>query len=319
MRLAAVACAYLITLSCAAAQQYPTRPVTIVTPFSAGSGADIVARQIANGLTADLGERFIVDNRSGAGGNIGTQLVSRANPDGYTLVLGTTGPLTVNPTLYKNVGFDPVKDFSPVSLAAKGPLVAVVNASSPIKTLVDLVALAKQKPGTLNCGNAGIGSTPHLAAALLSKAAGIQIVLVPYRGNSEMLTDVMAGNIDLAFSGVPAALSLAESGRIRILTVTSAEKQPNLPYVPTVGEAGYPNAETLVWYGILAPARTPSSVVERLNAALARVLAKPEVKSTFEKLGLESSPTTPGEFAMLIKNDSERWGPIVRSIEMKVE
>jgi tripartite-type tricarboxylate transporter receptor subunit TctC len=319
MRMLVAICAYAVTLSCAHADQYPSRLVTIITPFAAGSGADIVARQVANGLTAELGQRFIVDNRSGAGGNIGTQVVARSNADGYTLVLGTTGPLTVNPTLYKQVGFDPFKDFAPISLVASGPLVLVANSNSSIKSLSDLVARAREKPGKVNCGNAGVGSTPHLAAALLNNAAHITMVHVPYRGNAEMLTDVLAGNIDVAFSGIPAALSLAQSGAIRMLMVTSTDRLTSMPDVPSITEAGYANAESSVWYGLLAPSGTPTPVIEQLNAALAKVLGKPETKNNFEKLGLVPTPTSAREFGDLIRSDYERWGNIVKAIDMTVE
>lgn len=319
MRYVAAICASMLLVCSAAAQPYPSKRLTIITPFSAGSGADIVARNIASGLNADLAQVVIVDNRSGASGDIAMQAVARAKPDGYTLVLGSTGPLTVNPTLHENAGFDSLKDFSPISLVASGPLVAVVRADSPIGNIAELVALAKQKSSGLSYGSTGTGSANHLAAELISKAANIKMVNVPYRGNSEAITDLLSGNLDLAFSGVPAVLSLAQGGQVRMLAITGPHRLSILPDIPTIGEAGYPDAEAMVWFGLLAPAGTPEPVIERLNASLARILKGPTMTGTFSTLGLEPTPSSPQTFSELIKTDSERWGGILRSLKIKPE
>jgi len=319
MRILAIALSWLATLSIACAQSYPSAPVKIITPFAAGSGADIVARLIAQGMSTDLGQPVIVDNRVGAGGNVGVALAAKAPPDGYTLVLGTSGPLTVNPTLYSSIPFDPLKDFTPISTVALGPMVVVTNSASKYRTLGDLLNAARAAPTALNYGTPGVGSAPHLAAALILSASGTSMTHVPFKGNSEALTELVAGRLDAVFSGAPSVLALANTGRLRLLAVTGKERSTVLPDVPSLTEAGLAGAQLKVWYGLLAPAMTPAPIINRLHAAIAQALQKPVMEEKFKALGLEPGLISPEEFQALIRQDGDRLGKVIRSMHMKAE
>lgn len=319
MKILALALSSLFAATLAVAQSYPTAPIKLITPFAAGSGADIVARLIAQGMSTELGQPVVIDNRVGAGGNIGLGAAAKAAPDGYTLVLGTSGPLTVNPTLYGSLPFDPNKDFAPISVVAVGPMVVVAAANSKFKTLGEMVSAAKAAPHSINYGTPGVGSAPHLAAALLQSASSTDMTHIPYKGNSEALSELMGGRIDAVFSGIPPVVALAKAGKIRLLAVTGATRSALVPDVPSIAEAGLPNAQSLVWYGILAPAKTPQPVVAKLHAAIEKALNQPGMRERFTDLGLEPAANTPDQFGKLIREDGERLGKVIRLMGMKAE
>jgi tripartite-type tricarboxylate transporter receptor subunit TctC len=303
----------------ALAQAWPARPIRLISPFSAGSTVDIMARTIAPPLGELLGQNVVVENRGGAGGNIGVDAVAKAAPDGYTLGIGTTGPLAINPHLMAKVPYDPTRDFAPVVLLAQGPNVLVVHPSVPARTVAELVALAKAKPGTLSYGSAGVGSTGHLAGELFRSLAGIDIAHVPYKGNQDALTDVIAGQIQIVFSGLPPILSSVQAGRIRALAIAGDRRLPPIPDVPTVAEAGLKGAEVMPWYGVIAPAGTPSDVVDRLNAAVTKVMAQPDVRAKFLATGSDPAVGTPAAFATLIREEGVRWRDVIRKAGIKAE
>ena len=323
--LPALATRLLLAASClvlaplAQSETFPSAPVKIVTPFAAGSGADIVARLIAQGMSTELDKPVVVENRVGAGGNVGVGIGAKAPADGYTLTLGTSGPLTVNPTLYPSIPFDPIKDFAPISVVAVGPMVVAVNASSRYKTLADLLAAAKASPNSLNYGTPGVGSAPHLAAALLLSASGTSMTHIPFKGNNEAITELVGGRLDAVFSGVPSALALAKAGKLRLLAATGPTRSNTLPDVPSIAESGLGSAQCQVWYGLLAPAQTPPAVIERLHASIAKALQQPGMKEKFTELGLDPALDTPQEFHTLIRTDGERLGKVIRAMGMKAE
>jgi len=319
MKRHAIALALVAATTSALAQTYPSAPIRIITPFAAGSGADIVARLIAQGMGTELGQSVIVDNKPGAGGNLGVGMGAKAAPDGYTLTLGTSGPLTVNQTLYGNLPFDPNKDFAPISLVAMGPMVVVTSTTSRFKTLADLLAAAKVSPQALNYGTPGVGSAPHLAAALLLSASSVEMTHIPYKGNGEALSELLGERLDAVFSGLPSVVPLAKAGKLRPLAVTGTKRSAMLPDVPSVVEAGFPAAQAQVWYGLMAPAQTPGEIVVRLHTAIEKAVNQPGMKEKFIELGLEPAIDSPEEFRTLIKEDSQRLGKVIRSVGMKAE
>ena len=319
MKILALALSSLLAATMAVAQPYPTAPIKLITPFAAGSGADIVARLIAQGMSTELGQSVVIENRVGAGGNIGLAAGAKAAPDGYTLVLGTSGPLTVNPTLYSSVPFDPDKDFAPISVVAVGPMVVAVGANSRFKSLAEMMSAAKAAPQSINYGTPGVGSAPHMAAALLQSASSTEMTHIPYKGNGEALSELMGGRIEAVFSGIPPVVALAKAGKIRLLAVTGATRSAMLPDVPSIVEAGFPNAQLLVWYGILAPAKTPQPIVDKLHAAIGKALERPAIKERFTDLGLAPDANTPDQFSKLIREDGKELGSVIRRMGMKAE
>jgi tripartite-type tricarboxylate transporter receptor subunit TctC len=323
MKLLGLTAAALIALaaSTAGAQDYPTKPIRLVVPFSAGGGADSVARIVAKGLGARLGQQVVVENKAGAAGIIGTELVAKAEPDGYTLVLGQSGPISINPGLYKSLPYDPVKDFAPITLTTSYLYVLVVYSGLPARSLKELIDIAKQKPGELNYGTAGIGAANHLVAELFAKAAGISITHVPYRGTNPATAAVLTGEVSLVFSDPFSARPHVEAGKIRALGVTSPEPSSAAPGVPPIAKAGLPGFSAIAWHGILAPAATPPAIVQRLNAEIVKVLQEPETKKTLEGYGADPVGNSPAEFAAFIKEDVAKWTDVARAagIEGSVE
>jgi tripartite-type tricarboxylate transporter receptor subunit TctC len=316
----AVATACLMTVAAdASAQAWPNRPIRLIAVFSAGSTVDIMARTIAPPLAELLGQSVVVENKGGAGGNIGVDAVAKAAPDGYTIGIGTTGPLAINPHLMAKMPYDPLKDLAPVVLLANGPNVLVVHPSVPARNIGELIALARAKPGTLSYGSSGVGSTNHLAGELFRAIANVDLVHVPYKGNQEALTDVLSGQIQILFSGLPPIASNLQAGRIRALVVAGDKRLAAIADVPTVAEAGLKGAEVMPWYGVIAPAGTPADIVNRLNDSIARVMARPDVRAKFQSTGSEPAVGTPAEFGALIRTEGTRWRDVIRRSNIRIE
>jgi tripartite-type tricarboxylate transporter receptor subunit TctC len=312
---AAVAAA---TLPAAFAQGYPLKPVRFVSPFPAAGVNDIIARIVALKMSEALGQQWVVENRPGAGGNIGTDYVAKAAPDGYTLLNGGMGSLTVNPFTGK-APYDTLRDFAPVILMARAPNVITVHPALPVKSVQDLIALAKARPGQLNYASGGVGSTPHLSGALFASMAGINIVHVPYKGGAQATVDLLAGQVELSFLGIPSSLPFIKDGKLRGLAVTGMQRSPELPGVPTVHEAGLPGYDVNPWYGVLAPAGTPRDIIASLNNEIARIVRTPEVGRQFTVQGVEAAVTTPEEYAAIIKADLAKWGKVIRDAGIRGE
>ena len=303
----------------AAAQDYPAKPITVVVSYSAGGNNDLRARQLAVPVAQALGKPIVTDNRPGASGNIGHALVARAAPDGYTLGIGAMGPLAVNSALYPNMGFDPQKDFVPVILIERAPLVLVTRADKPYKSVQEVVAAAKAKPATLTIGNAGSGGAHHLAAKVFEQTAGIEMISVPYKGGGPAATALLSGEIDLMFEQTYAALPSIQAGKTRALAVTSEKRLPSLPNVPTMAELGYPQVTVSNWLGLVAPKGTPPAVVKKLNDAYNQALAMPDMREKIVAPGNVVGGGTPEEFAALIAAEGKRWPALVKSAGIKVE
>ena len=312
--LATVAAAItLVPFAHAQSPAYPRGPVTLVVPFPAGGPTDAMARQLALKLGERLGQQVVVDNKGGAGGSIAAEAVAKAPADGHTLFFGTTGTMAINPSLYAKLRYDPVKDFAPVSLMATTMNVLVVNPDVPAKNLGELVALAKAKPNTVAYGSAGNGSSNHLAGELLRSSAGLQITHVPYKGSAAALVDLLGGRLTMMFDTIAQQTGNVAAGKVRALAVTGTKRSPLLPDVPTAQEAGLKDYDVTIWYGVLAPAATPAPVVERLQREIAAVMSTDEMKKRMQADGAEARPTTPAEFAALIKRDMAKWGPVVKA------
>jgi tripartite-type tricarboxylate transporter receptor subunit TctC len=301
----------------ALAQNYPERPIRFIVPLAPGGSVDIAARTLAAELTASLGQQVVVDNRSGGGGNIGAELAARAAPDGYTMVMGSSSNFGVNPSLYRKLPFDPVRDFEPVSLVSLAPNTLVVHPALPARSVKELVALAKAKPGTLNFASSGTGGSPHLAGELFKLVTEIDIAHIPYKGTGQALGDLIAGQVQMSFGTVLALLPHIKAGKLRSLAVTVKKRVPALPDVPTMAESGYPAVETTAWNGVLFPAKTPKTVVKRMNADMVRILSTPEVRERFVTQGAEAVPTTPAEFGQFIRHEIDKWGKVVRAAGLK--
>ena len=297
---------------------YPTKPARLIVPLTAGGPTDILARIIATPLTDALGQPVIVDNRPGAGGNIGAEIAAKAPPDGYTLFMGTSGPLAINSTLYPKLPYDPIRDFAPIILAASAPFVVIVNLAVPVSSMKDLIALAKAKPGQLNYGSVP-GSASHLSTELFKMTAGVNIVHIPYKGAAPATTDVMAGQIQLSFASTPGSIPVVKAGKVKALAVTSAKRISKLPDVPTLAEAALPGYEASVWYGVVAPARTPQEIVRRLNKEITRIVAEPTHRDRMLAGDFEPTTSTPEQFAQFIKSETAKWGKVVRASGAKGE
>ena len=303
----------------AMAQDYPNKPIRLIVPFTPGGVTDTGARVVADKLGARLGQRVVVDNRPGASGNSGTQMVAAAAPDGYTLLLGFDGTLVINPHVYAKVPFDTMKDFAPVSKIGDAVLIIVVHPSVPAKTLPELVAYSRTNPGGVSYGSAGTGSTPHLAGELLKIRTGANFVHVPYKGGGQSLTDVVGGQLPMLYTAVAGAYPFVQKGQIRAIAVSSAQRLASLPDVPTVAESGVPGFESSSWIGILAPAKTPQPIVDRLQRELHAVVHSPEVKERLASLGISASGNTPVEFAKEIQADLKKYAEIVKTANVKVD
>jgi tripartite-type tricarboxylate transporter receptor subunit TctC len=302
----------------ASAQEYPTRTITLVVPYAAGGGNDVMARTVAEKMSKTLGQNVVVENRAGAGGSVATRQVAKAAPDGYTLVLGGTGSLAVNPTLYNNVGYDPRKDFAPIGLIGTGQLIVLVNPSVPAKTIPELIALAKKEPGKLSYASAGVGSGIHLGAVLFELMADIKLTHVPYRGTAPALTDLIGGHVQIYFSSIPSAIGIAKEGKVRALAVTGPKRSAVFPDLPTVAET-LPGFEAVLHYGIVAPAGTPKPIVDKLNAALREAVLAPDTKERMAADGTEPLPSTPAEYAADIDKEETKWSAIVKKSGAKAE
>ena len=319
LRSAFIGCSGIALATLASAQGYPSKPVRIVAPFGAGSTIDIIGRIIAPKLHEALGQPVIVENRAGAGGAIGMDAVAKAAPDGHTLVIGALGPLAMNPILYPKTPFDPVKDFAAISLLATGPVVIAVHPSIPARTIQELVGLAKKRPGALNFGSPGVGTSPHLTGELFKLITGTDIVHVPYKGNAEAITDLIGGQVSIVFTGVPPVVPLAKAGKVRLLATTGKARMANLPDVPTIREAGVTGADVLIWYGVVAPAATPKDVVARLNREIVKVMSLPDVRDKFLQQSVDPASSSADEFAQLIRDEVARWGKVIRAAGIKLE
>ena len=318
-RLPALA-AFVLTLAAEAAlaQSWPAKPIRLVVPFAPGGSSEIIARSLAAPLSAQLGQQVYVDNKPGGAGNVAMEEVKRAPADGYTLILGHVGVLAVNPALFgKALPYDPVKDFVPVSVVATVPNVIAVNPSLPVNSLADLVKVARAEPGKLNYGSAGNGSAGHLAMEYFKTQSKIDIVHVPYKGTGPMLTDLMGGQTQLTFNGVPPIIGHIKGGKLRAIAVGSAKRVPSLPDVPTIAESGYPGFETSQWYGILVAAGTPAAIVERLNKEIVAALAKPETTRRIVDDGGVAVGNSSADFAAMIDREAKKWGDVVRAAGVK--
>jgi tripartite-type tricarboxylate transporter receptor subunit TctC len=307
-----------LAASGASAQGWPSRPVHVVVPYPAGGPNDIIVRMVGKRLGETLGEPIVVENRPGAGGNIGTDSVAKSAPDGYTLVSVGPGALIINPLLGK-VPYDTMRDFAPVTIMAVAPNALVAHPSFPAKSVKDLIALAKRKPGAINYASGGTGSTPHLAAALFAVMAGVQLTHVPYKGTGPATADLVGGQVQIAFLGIPTVLPHIRSGKLRALAVTGARRSPELPDVPTVAEAGVPGYELSPWYGLLAPAGTPSAVVARLAAEATKIVREPAMREQLVAQGAEPAGGTPEEFARTLRSDAALWKKVVKDAGIRAD
>jgi tripartite-type tricarboxylate transporter receptor subunit TctC len=301
------------------AQDFPTRPITLVIPFAPGGSTTIVGRGVAEKMSTLLGEKIIVDNRPGAGGTVGTRAVAKSEPDGYTLLLGYTGTLAIGPSLYKNVGYDPRKDFAPIGMIGNAPNSLVVNPSFPAKTVAELITYAKANPGTINFGSAGAGTASHITGEYFARAAGITLVHIPYKGTGPALTDLLGGHIPMAFAPIPASHSNVAAGKLRALAVTSTTRSGLLPDVPTIAESGLPGFDASLYYGLAAPAGTPRPIIDKLNKALRDALASDEVKRQLGNDGTDITPGSPEDYAALIDKDEKKWAQLVKASGVEPE
>jgi tripartite-type tricarboxylate transporter receptor subunit TctC len=320
--LAAAAMLFLPEL--AAAQKagpadYPNRPVRVIVPQAAGGGVDVVARSVTQKLTETWGQQVVIDNRSGAAGNIANDIVAKSAADGYTLLLGTVSTISINPSLFPKLPFDPVADFQPVSLVVSGFYLLAAHPGFQASSVRDLVALAKAKPGQLNYASGGGGSAPHLAMELLKQMARIEVAHVPYKGTGPALTDVVAGHVPMLFGSAVSILQLQKTGRVKVLAMTGKQRSKSMPDIPTVAESGFPGFEVDSWYGILAPARTSRPILTALHREIVRATQAPDVRSRFVSLGLEPVASTPEEFARIIKEDLARWAKVVKAGNIRAD
>ena len=301
------------------ADNYPSKPINFIVPYGAGGGADARSRQIAQKMSVILKQPIIVDNKPGAGGNIGTEYIARANPDGYTIGMGNFAPMAVNKTLFGNLRYDPEADLTPIVLVEKGPLVLVVNPNSPYKTVQDIVAAAKAKPGSLTFSSGGIGGSHQLSAELFQQNAGIEMIHVPYKSGSAGLTDLMAGNVTMMFDQMYSAMPSIKADKLRPIAITSKKRSPLLPDVPSFAEVGYPKVVVLNWQGLIAPKGTPKVIIDKLNAAANGALKDPQLRDLMLSQGNEIGGGSPADFAALIKSESAKWGAVVKLANIKPE
>jgi tripartite-type tricarboxylate transporter receptor subunit TctC len=294
------------------AQTYPTHPIQVIVPFAGGSASDVITRVVLERMGDAMGRRFIVDNRPGAGGNTGTAAAARAEPDGYTLLMSGSPTHSVGPHLFKHLTYDPMRDVPPVAMMAVAPNLLVVNAAQPVKSLQDLIRLAREKPGQLTYSSAGNGTSGHLAAELLKNTAGLEINHVPFKTGPDAATAVLSGEVTFVFFTVPSVLPQVEAGKLRALAITSARRSPLVPDVPTVAELGFPGFEVLGWYALFAPRGTPSAIVERLNAEIEKIVALPEIRNKMAQLGMEPRYLNPQQLTDFVAVESPKWGRLLQ-------
>ena len=315
-----VLCSAISSIGSAQAQaNYPSKPINLVVPYGAGGSADSRSRQLAQKMSLILKQAIVVDNKPGAGGNIGTEFVARSAPDGYTIGMGNFAPMAVNKTLFGNLRYDPETDISPIILIEKGPLVLVVHPNSPYKTIQDIVTAAKAKPGTLTFSSGGIGGSHQLSAELFMQNAGIKMIHVPYKSGSAGLTDLMGGNVDMMFDQMYSAVPSIKADKLRPIAITSKKRSPLLPTVPSFAEVGYPKVEVLNWQGFIAPAKTPKPIIDKLNAAANEALKDPQLRELMLSQGNEIGGGSPADFAALIKSEAAKWSAVVKAGNIKPE
>jgi len=304
----------LLALACAAqAQTYPAKPVRLVVPFPPAGGNDVFARIVAQKLSEAWKQQVLVENRPGAGGSVGTEFAAKSAPDGYTLLLGHTGTLAINPALYTKLGYETLRDFAPIGTLASAPLVLVVNSDTTLRTVGELIARAKSKPGELNYASSGSGTGSHLSGELLQSMTGIKLTHVPYKGTSPAITDLLGGQVQMMFSVIPPALPQIKAGKLRAIAVTSRQRMPQLTDIPTVAESGVSGFESTLVYGILAPRGTPAPVLEEIHAQLARITAAKEFRERVDFEGAVVLEGTSADFAALVREQAEKWGRVIRA------
>jgi tripartite-type tricarboxylate transporter receptor subunit TctC len=321
VRFAFLACAAALAAftAHAAADIYPSKPIRFVVAFPPGGGTDIIARSIAQKLAERLAQQVVVDNRPGAGGNIGTDIVAKSAPDGYTLLMGSAGPLAINASLFKAMPFDPVRDLAPVTLAASTPNVLVVHPSLKVATVKELIALVRAHPGEINFASSGHGTPAHLAGELFNSMAGVKLVHVPYKGASPALADLLGGQVQIMFSTMPPALPHVKDGKLRALAVTSLARSPAAPELPTMDEAALPGFEANTWHGVVLPTGAQSAIIARLNREIVAILHLPDVVERLSSQGAEPVGSTPEEFAAYIRSETVKWAKVVRDSGAKAE
>ena len=317
-----LALAWCCAITCAAphAAEYPARPLRIVTPFPAGSTTDMVARPLAVKLSEAWGQPVVVDNRAGAGGGIAAEIVAKATPDGYTLMIGANGPNAVNPSLIKNPGYDSQRAFAAITLTSINNLLLTTSPTLPVKSVRELVDLAKARPGQLRYGSPGVGSTPHLAGELFKSLARIDLTHVPYKGSTQYVIDLLAARIDVVIGAAGPVLPHGKAGRLRLLGVSSAQRDPVIPDVPTISEAGVPGFEVVGWYGLLTTAGVPAPVLRKLHSETVRILALPELKTAYANSGMEVViSASPAEFDAYIRSEREKWAKVIKAAGIRIE
>lgn len=303
----------------AAQQDYPNKPIRLIVPYAAGGGADAVARILGQHVGNALGQSVVVENRGGAGSIIGTDMVAKAPPDGYLLLLGQSGPISINPAVYKTLPYDPAKDLEPITMTNSYPYVLVVNGKLPVGSLKEFIELGKSKPGSMNYGTTGVGAANHLMSELFCAKTGVKMTHIPYRGTALAVADAVAGNVTMVFSDPVSALPHVNSGTLKALAVTSPERSPVFPTVPTTKESGYPDLEAVAWHGIFAPARTPQAIIDRLNTELVKALQNPEVKDVLSKQAMSPVGDKPQDFAAFLKKDLSTWKDVATLANVSVE
>ena len=309
---------YSLALS-ATADDYPNKAIRLIMPYPIGGSIDIAGRMVAQRLAENLGQAGVIDNRTGAGGIVGTETGARAAPDGYTLLMGGTGTLALSPSLQKNLPYDPNKDFTPVTLLVTIPYVVVVHPAVRVNNIRELIALAKAKPNEINYGSGGSGSAPHLAAELFKTIAEVKITHVPYKGSTPAITDTMSGQVQLTFTGIPSVMTQMKAGRLRPIGVTSLKRAAALPDVPTIAESGVPGYEVNPWFGVLLPARAPQPLVSRINAEILKVLQLPATRDRFAGEGFEAAGNTPAQFAAYIKSEQVKWAKVIKDAGIRAD
>ena len=301
------------------AQTWPARSVRVVVPYPAGGGADFVARVFCKALSDNVGQQFVVDNRGGANGNVGSEAVAKSTPDGYTLLITASTNLTINPGLYRKMPYDAQRDLMPISLLATQPTILVVHPTLPARSVKDLVTIARARPGQLNFGSAGAGSSAHLAAELFKMAAGVEMVHVPYKGTGPATADLLGGQIPLMFNNLPPSMALVKAGKLRALAVTGEKRSPAAPDVPTMAEAGFPGVVLTLWNGMLAPAGTSAEIISRLNAEIVKAAQMPDVRDRLTAEGTEAFTTTTAQMAEMMRNETVKWAKVIKAANVALE